>query len=465
VNALVRTLDDRLSPILVKELRQGVRSNVFTGAFLMQQLTLLGTVGLGLISEFGAQASTGFFWFFVTIQLLIVLPLSTGGCISGERTAGTLEPMLLTDLTARRIAFGKWAAVIAQTFLIVTATLPYLLVRYFMGGVDPVEELLLLGGFFVCSMLLCSFAVAISPAPMSPLFRWLLLGILGWIVAFTFFGVFTTVVTVPTANRPLSWALAAVVLLSLLLALETSSLQVAPASRARPGLARMLALLLAALCGWLVSRTPGDEATILAVWSATLLCGTTIFALCQSIPPVPSLYAPYLKAASWRRLLAPFLTPGWPAGVGFVMLLALGLFIVMLWSLSLGNAVLLLTGALATVLLPLALRFRPEANTRFVLVYLLVQMVSFACSTLSAIGYAVESDGLWRYGDAVLGLCPLGYALENLVGTPWSAQKPHTGLSATVFWTFSGLVLLLAFRNTWLGWKRVLSFAPTPAVE
>ena len=47
--ARARHLSDRLSPIVVKELRQGVRSHLFTGAFLLQQFLLLLVVSLGFL--------------------------------------------------------------------------------------------------------------------------------------------------------------------------------------------------------------------------------------------------------------------------------------------------------------------------------------------------------------------------------------------------------------------------------
>ncbi|HET9316707.1 MAG TPA: hypothetical protein VFQ51_14020, partial [Vicinamibacteria bacterium] len=173
---------DRLSPIIVKELRQGVRGHLFTGAFLLQQLLLLGVASMGLLMDTSAgnrEMFTFFFWTFVTIPLVLILPLGAAVSISGELTANTLEPVLLTRLTPWRLAAGKWAATASQSLVLAASTLPFVLVRYYLGGIEIVDDLFFLAAYVCCSLLLASVAVALSPARMSALFRWVLMAVLG----------------------------------------------------------------------------------------------------------------------------------------------------------------------------------------------------------------------------------------------------------------------------------------------
>ena len=66
---------DWLSPMLVKELRQGVRTRVFVALFILLQVAMLLTVSLTLlVAAHGLDTSTGtgFFWVFVGLPVLVV---------------------------------------------------------------------------------------------------------------------------------------------------------------------------------------------------------------------------------------------------------------------------------------------------------------------------------------------------------------------------------------------------------
>ena len=103
--------------MLVKELRQGVRTRVFVSLFILLQVTMLLTVSLTLlVAAHGEDASAGtvFFWIFVGLPVLVVLPLNGLGAVNGEIKANTLELIFLTRLTAFRIVAGKWLAIFVQ---------------------------------------------------------------------------------------------------------------------------------------------------------------------------------------------------------------------------------------------------------------------------------------------------------------------------------------------------------------
>jgi ABC-type Na+ efflux pump permease subunit len=77
---------------------------------------------------------------FAPMQLLIVTLASVGAAadrVIREERAGTLGLLLLTPLSARRIAFSKWMAAIAQSGSLILCGVPVLAVCVYLGGVDP----------------------------------------------------------------------------------------------------------------------------------------------------------------------------------------------------------------------------------------------------------------------------------------------------------------------------------------
>src|ERR1043165_446027 len=130
--------------MLVKELRQGMRSRLFVISFLLVQAAMILVAVLGLYAAVNKEETSevsGLFWAILGAPLLIIMPMSGLGAVGNERKTNTLEPIFLTRLTARRILTGKWLALVAQTVLLVCAILPYAVLRYFLGGVDLGAEL------------------------------------------------------------------------------------------------------------------------------------------------------------------------------------------------------------------------------------------------------------------------------------------------------------------------------------
>src|SRR5438309_1669501 len=107
---------DWLSPMLVKELRQGVRNRLFVTTFILLQGAMLLTMAMTLLDagDGSRSDSTMFFWGILGVGILVILPLGGLNAIGGELKANTLELIFLTRLTALRIVAGKWLAILAQ---------------------------------------------------------------------------------------------------------------------------------------------------------------------------------------------------------------------------------------------------------------------------------------------------------------------------------------------------------------
>lgn len=161
----IHDFPDHFSPMLVKELRQGLRAKIFTSVFLGMQL-LLGIILLGAMvasesEHTGTMVSSTIFTFFV-IFVVLIQPLRGITALSSEMRDHTIDLMTITRLTAWRIVFGKWVAIVGQSALLLVTIIPYLLLRYFFGGMNLVAEVTILGCLFAVSMALTAFTVGIS---------------------------------------------------------------------------------------------------------------------------------------------------------------------------------------------------------------------------------------------------------------------------------------------------------------
>lgn len=162
---------DWLPPMLVRELRQGIQSGAFFWTFLLIQLALVLHAAFTVLATSGRfdgdllRASGGFFWTLLVITVGFVIPLRGVNSIATERTGNNLDLVRLTRLSATRIVVGKWAALVAQAALVVASVLPYLVLRYFLGGVNVVHELRALGWLLVGSAVVAALAIQASTRP------------------------------------------------------------------------------------------------------------------------------------------------------------------------------------------------------------------------------------------------------------------------------------------------------------
>ena len=136
-----------LPPMLVKELRQGLRTRGFVASLLIFQCVMAITFMWALAADNNAGVSTaeGFFWGMLGVVLLGVTPLRALAGLRVEIETKTVDLLLLTRLTSWRIVLGKWVSLIMQALLLVATMLPYAVVRYFFGSVDLVRDLGIIG--------------------------------------------------------------------------------------------------------------------------------------------------------------------------------------------------------------------------------------------------------------------------------------------------------------------------------
>ena len=158
---------DWLSPIVVKELRQGLKSRAFVSIATILQGGMALMFVLAALSRMspggrGVETLSGFFWFMLWVPLIFVMPGRALQAIAEETKVQTLELVQMTRMQSLRIAFGKWLALTVQSLLLVLAILPYFVLRYFFGGVDLVHDLTTLLSLIALSMVLTASGLAAS---------------------------------------------------------------------------------------------------------------------------------------------------------------------------------------------------------------------------------------------------------------------------------------------------------------
>jgi hypothetical protein len=159
-----------LPPMLVKELRQGLRTRGFVGSLVgFQAAMVIAFVWAFAVNIFGhsnaQETVNGFFWTVLGIMLLLVTPLRAMAGLRQEIDARTLDLLMLTHLNGWRIVLGKWVSLLVQTALLVLALLPYGIVRYFFGSVDLVQDLIVVGSMYLGCGVLTAVALWVSGLP------------------------------------------------------------------------------------------------------------------------------------------------------------------------------------------------------------------------------------------------------------------------------------------------------------
>ncbi len=139
---------DRFGPMLVKEFRQGLRAKMFVGPFLLiQVVAVLAVLGEALAAGIDGESGSGFGFaggmlpWVIGLMLGAVMPLTGFSALQPELQGGrNIELLLLANLSRWQIVVGKWLVMNSLAALVLVSLLPYLLSRYFIGGVNLVES-------------------------------------------------------------------------------------------------------------------------------------------------------------------------------------------------------------------------------------------------------------------------------------------------------------------------------------
>jgi hypothetical protein len=138
----VAALSDRMNPLVVKELRQGVRSRVLWSAFallltaclVISLIAFLGSVS-GELRGDGRQYFAAFFTC-TCLVYLFVIPSMAYQSLVREQEGDTWPLLTMTGLGARRILRGKLGSSLVIAVLYSSVVLPFLLFAYYLNGIE-----------------------------------------------------------------------------------------------------------------------------------------------------------------------------------------------------------------------------------------------------------------------------------------------------------------------------------------
>lgn len=135
--------------MVVKELRQGLRARWFVVPFLLLHGAVLAAVALEYLILRDASASTtispvagfaasrpGLFWITVYVIVAGIMPMRGMESLREESVQGNAEMLLLGGMSRWQIVRGKWLVQGVLTLLTLLSLAPYMLVRYFFGGIE-----------------------------------------------------------------------------------------------------------------------------------------------------------------------------------------------------------------------------------------------------------------------------------------------------------------------------------------
>ena len=135
-------VDDRSNPIVVRELRQAVRSKMVSIALLLlllgQMIVLLAGSGGGEVSR-GRPAGREIFlviWYILSFVVIVLIPLYAHARLASERSEDNVDLMFITRLGPVSIVWGKFCSTMLLVLLAYGATAPYMMFAYMLRGLD-----------------------------------------------------------------------------------------------------------------------------------------------------------------------------------------------------------------------------------------------------------------------------------------------------------------------------------------
>ncbi len=133
-----------LNPILERELKSKMRTwkspiaiiiyLFFIGLITYTAMIILSS-GRGGFNPKAAVDVFDFISIFQLILIMFIIPMITGGSISGERERQTLDLMLCTDTPSISIILGKIFSGLSTLLLLVVMATPFLSISFILGGI------------------------------------------------------------------------------------------------------------------------------------------------------------------------------------------------------------------------------------------------------------------------------------------------------------------------------------------
>jgi hypothetical protein len=170
-----------LNPIVIKELRQGVRSWSVTGMLMLFLVVLfIASLGFLITESFDVNVNMGLggtmFSSFMVILAgasVFFIPLYTGVRVAAERQENNPDLLYVTTLSPARIIFGKFLCSAYIVVLFFSACMPFMAFTNLLRGVDLPTVFFILAFLFLVVCAANMVAIFLACLPMSRPFKFL----------------------------------------------------------------------------------------------------------------------------------------------------------------------------------------------------------------------------------------------------------------------------------------------------
>ena len=157
ISTLAQAVDNRLNPIVVKELRQAVQSKFVTVMILLLLVGQVTIIGLWMLFDehIATRITAGREMFMVLLGMLVavsslLVPLYTGVRFAFERSDTNMALLYGTTISPWAIIRGKFFCAAVVAAIIYGACMPFIVLTYLLRGVDvPTILLALTVGYMV----------------------------------------------------------------------------------------------------------------------------------------------------------------------------------------------------------------------------------------------------------------------------------------------------------------------------
>lgn len=214
---------DWFNPILVKEVRQSLKSRQFVVTFMLLLVgawlvSFLSIMWMGNAIEYGSVAPRIFWWFYLVlaVAMFVIVPFSAFRSLLAERDENTFDLLSITTLSPRQIVQGKLLSSLVQLFIFYSAVAPFVAFTSMLKGFSLPEVAYVLGLSMLVSVLACSTCLMASTLVRSRTWQGLvsLAVLIGLITLFSIFavwdfgrhaGIVGVVVDNPLPAEPVFW--------------------------------------------------------------------------------------------------------------------------------------------------------------------------------------------------------------------------------------------------------------------
>lgn len=170
-------LADHSSPVLVKEIRQALKSRSFLLTYMLLLLTALiwSVMGMSImltegLADAGGILLVGYLWI-LGFPLTIVVPLTAYRSLCREFEEDTLHLVSITTMSPRKLIIGKLVSALAQMVIYLSALAPCIAFTWLLRGLDVFQIMFAILLAVVGSASLSAAALFLASISRNPVFR------------------------------------------------------------------------------------------------------------------------------------------------------------------------------------------------------------------------------------------------------------------------------------------------------